>query len=341
MNEISHARRAVPMMPVALLFAALSLPAVARAADVDDPGPRSTPTELVDALNAVFGKQTINRAVHAKGVVVDGVFTPTAEAATLSKAPHFATKVSVTARFSDFAGVPNVPDVDPLASPRGLALKFHLPDGSDTDLVTHSFNGFPAPTADEFRQFLLALAGSGPSVGNPTPADKYLAAHPIAATFLKTQPPPPVSYGTISYFGVNTFKFINAAGAVVYGRYRIEPATGNQFLTKAQIASADANYLGTELAQRLSKAPIRFNFSVQIAQPGDKLDDPSIAWPDTRRRLKLGIIEFTRVLSDSATKEQALLFLPLSLPSGIEAEDPMLKARSEAYPVSYARRHRP
>jgi catalase len=341
MHELSRIRRVIPMKPLAPLFIALLLPAVVPAAEIDSSAPNATPAELVDALNAVFGKQTVNRAVHAKGLVVDGTFTPTAEAAKLSRAPHFATKVSVIARFSDFAGVPNVPDADPLASPRGLALKFHLPDGSDTDLVTHSFNGFPTRTADEFRQFLLALASSGPGVTKPTPADKYLAAHPIAASFLQTQPPPPVSYGTISYFGVNAFKFTNTAGAVVYGRYRIEPASGNQFLTKTQIASADANYLATELVQRLSKAPIRFEFFAQIAEAADPLDDPSIAWPETRKRVKLGTLEFTRVVPDSTAKEQALLFLPLSLPPGIEAEDPMLKARSAAYPVSYARRHQP
>jgi catalase len=301
--------------------------------------PQATPPELVDALNAVFGKQAGNRAVHAKGVVVEGNFIPAGGAAALSKAPHFASRVGVIARFSDFAGVPNVPDADPLASPRGLALKFHLPDGTDTDLVTHSFNGFPAPSAGEFRQFLLALAASGPDAPKPTAADRYLAAHPVAAKFLKDQPPPPVSFGTISYFGVNAFKFTNAAGVVSYGRYRIRPVDGERFLTKAQIASADPNYLAVELGQRLAKAPIRFEFSAQMAQPGDKLDDPSIAWPETRKRVTLGIIELNRVVPDSAAREQALLFLPLSLPPGIEAEDPMLKARSEAYPVSFARRH--
>jgi catalase len=79
-------------------------------------------------------------------------------------------------------------------------LKFHLPDGSETDLVTHSFNGFPTPTADEFRQFLIALGSSGPGVAAPTPADTYLATHPIAKSFLESQQPPPVSYATLSYF---------------------------------------------------------------------------------------------------------------------------------------------
>jgi catalase len=32
-------------------------------------------------------------------------------------------------------------------------------------------------------------------------------------------------------------------------------------------------------------------------------------------------------------------FLPAALPAGIEPADPMITARNEAYPISYARRH--
>ena len=35
-------------------------------------------------------------------------------------------------------------------------------DGAEMDLVTHSFNGFPAPTATEFGAFLKAVAASAP-----------------------------------------------------------------------------------------------------------------------------------------------------------------------------------
>jgi hypothetical protein len=55
-------------------------------------------------------------------------------------------------------------DADPRAAPRGLAIRFRLPDGSDTDLVTHSYNGFPAKNPKEFQQFFLALRGDrGPA----------------------------------------------------------------------------------------------------------------------------------------------------------------------------------
>jgi catalase len=303
-------------------------------------GTNSTPTQLVDALNLVFGKQTDNRAVHAKGIVLHGRFVPDSAAADLSQAPHFQKNaVPLTVRFSNFAGIPSISDNDGLANPRGMALKFRLPDGTDTDLVTHSFNGFPAPTADDFREFLIALGTSGPGVAHPTPADTYLAAHPVARTFLETQKAPPVSYATLSYFGVNTFKFTNAHGVSRYGRYRIVPEAGEQLLTAEQAKQAQPGYLADEIRRRTARAPARFRMLVQLAADGDKLEDPSIAWPETRTTINVGVIEITSVAADSDAEQRTLMFLPSALPAGIEAADPMIAARSAAYPVSYGRRH--
>ena len=109
-------------------------------------------------------------------------------------------------RFSANTGMPKIADADPRASPRGLAMKFRLPDGSDTALVTHSYNGFPAKNPEEFQQFFLAVAGSKPGVLSPTPIEAFQETHPAAKTFLTTRDPPPVSYATTTYFGVNSFK---------------------------------------------------------------------------------------------------------------------------------------
>jgi catalase len=47
----------------------------------------TTPESFVDALNSAFGKQTTQRAAHAKGVVLLGKFVPSAEAASVSNLP--------------------------------------------------------------------------------------------------------------------------------------------------------------------------------------------------------------------------------------------------------------
>ena len=68
------------------------------------------------------------RPAHAKGILLSGTFTPSAEAASLTRAPHLSrNSTPVTARFSDFAGIPTVADNDAQSgSPRGFAVRFHL-----------------------------------------------------------------------------------------------------------------------------------------------------------------------------------------------------------------------
>ena len=199
---------------------------------------KSLSEELVDAFNAVYGVHPGVRANHAKGVVLEGVFTPTASAASLSKAAHLKKQkkaVPVTVRFSDGSGLSTVADTEEM--PRGIAVKFHLPDKSSTDIVLLSVNGFPVSTAEEFRDFLLAISASGPDAPKPTAFDNFLSAHPAATAFVQAPKPPPVSYATLPYFGLNAFKFTNAKGVSTLGRYQLRPVAGEKFLTKELVAT--------------------------------------------------------------------------------------------------------
>jgi catalase len=322
-----------------LLAVPFALALIASAEAQEAPAQPATPTQLVDALNGVFGQHAGARAVHAKGVVLEGQFTPSPSAASISKAVHLqASAVPVTVRFSNFAGIPDIPDNHALASPRGLAIRFALPGGGSTDIVAHSFNGFPSPTADDFRDLLIALGTSGPDAPKPTPLDGYLASHPVAKAFLTAPKPAPESFATLPYYGVNTFRFINDAGKVTFGRYQFLPVSGAHYLTDAKAAKAKPDYLSEEILQRLAKAPARFKLVVQVAEPGDKLDDPSTAWPNSRPVVELGTVEITRAVADNVAAQKSLMFLPNNVPAGIEPQDPMINARSAAYPVSFGRR---
>jgi catalase len=86
------------------------------------------------------------RPAHAKGILLAGLFTPSSEASSLTTAPHINRhSTPVTVRFSDFAGIPTVPDNDPQnAGPRGCAIRFHLAEHVHTDIVAHSVDTFPA-----------------------------------------------------------------------------------------------------------------------------------------------------------------------------------------------------
>ena len=295
------------------------------------------PAELVKDIHAIFGEHHA-RAVHAKGVILEANFEPTYEARQLSKAVAFAGKLQATVRLSNTTGIPDIPDADPNASPHGLAIKFALSDSSDMDVVTHSFNGFPAATSADFGQFLKAAAASGPGAAKPTPIEKYLQAHPEAVPFVTQQNPPPESFATTTYFGVNAFGFVDASGKKTIVRYRFVPEAGEKYLDAAAVASKGPKYLIDEIAERVAKAPVMFGWLAQIAQPGDKADDPSTPWPEDRQLVKLGTLTITGMAADQQGLSKDLLFLPNNVPDGIEVIDPMIDVRGAAYPISFSER---
>jgi len=82
-----------------------------------------TGAQLVQDLHAAFGAHHA-RAVHAKGVILEGRFEPSAKARSLSCAALFGEETAVSVRFSNFTGFPDIADNEPGANPRGMAIKF-------------------------------------------------------------------------------------------------------------------------------------------------------------------------------------------------------------------------
>jgi catalase len=297
--------------------------------------------QIVNTLTTLSGGPHQGyRANHAKGIVVLGDFTPAKSAATVTKAVHLQGAVSpVIVRFSNATGVPNIPDADGHAFPKGIAIRFALADGSFTDIVSISTNGFPAAKPEDFLGLLNAIAASGPDAAKPTPVEQFLGTHPAALAFVQMPKQPPVSFATQPFYGVNAFKFTNAKGETQYGRYRITPVKGEEFLSKEQAASATPNYLFEELPARLAKAPAIYKLTLQLAEPGDALNDPTAVWPESRKQVELGTLTIKTVDAGGVKFEKATMFNPLALVDGIEpSEDPILLARPGAYAVSYGRR---
>jgi catalase len=295
--------------------------------------------DLLEQFDTIFGLHSGFRPAHAKGVLLTGTFTPSAEAASLTRAPH-ATRAStpVSVRFSDSTGIPNIPDNDANANPRGLAIRFHLADRVHTDIIGHSTDGFPTRTGQEFLEFLRAAAASAQSK-SPSPIEAFLGKHPAALAFVQTPKPSPASFAKEAYFGVTAMRFTNAAGVARYGRYRISPVAGIEHLTEAAAKGKDANYLFDELPKRLAAGPIRFAIDVQVAAEGDIVDDATIHWPASRRLLPLGTIALTEKASDDAQQQKRIIFDPVPRVDGIEpSEDPLLELRAAVYLLSGRRR---
>ncbi len=292
--------------------------------------------ELLSQFHKMFGPHPGYRPAHAKGLMVAGMFKPAAKAQTVTKAPHIVRgSTPVTARFSNSTGLPAIPDNAPEANPRGLAIRFNLGEHVHTDIVSHSADGFPTHDGKEFLELLLAAAASGPDVPSPKPIEKFLATHPAALAFVQAPKPFPSSLARDTYFGVTAYQFTNAAGEKKFGRYRIVPELGSDYLTNAQVATLSPNYHFEEIVQRVVNGPIRFKLMVQIASNGDATNDATIHWPETRELVELGLIELTAVLPDNPAQQQRIIFDPIPRVDGIDpSADPLLELRAAIYLLS-------
>ena len=304
--------------------------------------------ELTDQVIAAFDRETGGvhpgfRPAHAKGILLTGTFTPSSDAASLSSAPHLQrTPTPVTVRFSDFAGIPTVADNDPqVASPRGCAIRFNLAQHVHTDIVAHSVDAFPSRTAGEFLEFLNALVATDPAGPHPNAIEQYLGAHPVALAFVQAPKPFPTSFARESYFAVSAFKFTNAQGASRYGRYRVLPVAGNEYLDDAHAAAQTPNFLFDEIKARVAKEPFKHRVVVQLAEDGDVVDDSTVRWPETRSLLTLGELSLTAIAADDAAAQQRIIFDPIPRVAGIEASaDPLFEQRANVYLVSGRRRRK-
>lgn len=174
--------------------------------------------EVFDKVNG--GVHPGFRPAHAKGILLTGTFTPSPEAASLTRAPHLQrNSTPVTVRFSDATGIPTIADNDPQhAAPRGFAVRFHLGTHIHTDIISHSVDAFPARTAEGLIEFLNAVIATDPAGPHPNAIEQFLAAHPAASKFVQVPKPIPTSFAKESFFAVSAFKFTNAEGVSRYER---------------------------------------------------------------------------------------------------------------------------
>jgi catalase len=295
--------------------------------------------QILDAFDALAGVHPGFRPAHAKGLMCSGTFTPSAEAAKLTRAPH-ANRPStpVTVRYSDATGLPTIPDNDPARSgPRGMAIRFHLGEHEHTDVIAQSTDGFPVRTGEEFLEFLRAAAAFG--AGKPEVFGAFLASHPNAKRFVEAPKPIPTSFAREAFFAVTSFKFTNATGVSRHGRFRVRPEAGTEYLSNEDAAAKSDNFLFDEIGQRLAKGPIKLGVFVQMADKGDDVADASTPWPANRTEISFGTITLTARVDDQVPERRKIIFDPLPRVDGIDSSgDPLTPVRADIYLLSGRRR---
>ena len=257
-----------------------------------------TPDQVISAMETTFGVTPGERRNHIKGTCALGEFVAAPGASAYSRSALFSgTPVPVFARFSLAGGNPNMPDA--ARSPRGMALEFRLPGGRLQHMTMLNTPVFGAATPQTFLDFIVAIRPD-PATGKPDPEKikAFKAGHPDSAAqtqFLADHNPPP-SYANSAYFGIHTFRFVDGDGKATLVRWRFVPQDGEQQLSDQQIKTAPKDFLEQRLIERTRLGPVRWDMWIAIGEPGDSVTDPTVAWPQDRKSVKVGTLTITSAM---------------------------------------------
>ena len=294
---------------------------------------REDAAELVHALANATGARPGHRVSHPKGILLTGTFTASAQARELTSAIHLqGAPVPVTARFSNASTDPHSDDAA-VGDPRGMSVKFALPDGSETDVVCQSWPVFIVRTPAEFLEFMQA------QIAGPDELGAFIGSHPATAAALELvsqAAAPPRSWATLTFHSSVAYVLVDQQGTRRAVRWEFTPEAGQHVLTDAERDAAGPDYLMTEILERL---PVRFALRAQLAQAGDPTDDSTARWPADREWVNMGVVELTAPDTVRETSGDVLVMDPMRLTAGIEpSDDPILHIRRPAYSVSVAQR---
>jgi len=299
------------------------------------------PNAFLNQFESTFGKFEGFRRSGAKGICAVGEFVGTADARALSTSSTFSGKpVPVVVRFSVGGANPKAPDN--AKSQRNLALQFNLPNGEQWQMGNISAPVFGASSPQQFFGRLASLQPD-PATKMPDPAKVKAFADANPEVLLQgrhfASQPVPASFGTVNYWGVHAFGFVNASGTKQFGKWIFEPVGGVQGLTDDEAKAKGANFLFDDLRQRVKDGKVAFNFNLELAQADDKIDSATVPLPEGRKKVNLGLLKVTSVAEDGGGECLTITYNPMVLPKGVEpSPDPMIAARAAPYAVGLGRR---
>jgi len=298
--------------------------------------------QIIAAVDQLYGgARDGQRALHTKGAWCEGMFTPTPEAASLSRAFHLrGDPVTALARFSNAGGDPHAHDAEREA--RGLAVKLRGSEGEEIDLLGTTAPAFVVRTPEDFLE-LMRLRRPDPETGQPDfeKLGAFLVQHPEATVAVQgtLNVEPLESLATATYYSPHTFWLVDGDGERRAVRFRWVPEAGEHRIPDDEARERGPDYLYEDLGRRLAAGRIAFELRFQLPTADDPLDDATALWPDDREFVSAGRLELASQVDDPEGDGHIEVFDPTRLPDGIEAsDDPILHARPKAYSVSAYRR---
>ncbi|MEM5286500.1 catalase HPII [Paraburkholderia sabiae] len=291
------------------------------------------------------------RIVHARGSAAHGVFQVYESMAEYTKAAFLqdpSVQTPVYVRFSTVQGPRG--SADTVRDVRGFATKFYTSEGN-YDLVGNNMPVFFIQDAIKFPDFVHAVKPEAP---NEMPTGG--SAHDTFWDFVSLVPESahmvlwtmsdraiPRSLRTMEGFGIHTFRFINAKGAMRLVKFHWRPVLGSYSVLwdEAQkLAGKDPDFHRRDLWEAIERGDFpEFELGVQIIEEKDQdsfdfdLLDPTKLVPEEIVPVKIiGKMTLNRNPDNFFAETEQVAFHPGHVVPGIDfTNDPLLQGRLFSY----------
>ncbi|PIC83224.1 catalase [Sporosarcina sp. P1] len=286
-----------------------------------------TAKEAIDSIESAVHTESHLRRAHAIGVAFDATFQPTGAAIPWTTAAHLQQReVSAVVRFSHSSTSRNPSEL--LNPIKGMAVRFQLFDGTFTNLTMANIPIFISKTPDAFIRLVQAF-DSRSTWAQRIDALIHDAEYKAFGSILK-ELQPFRNFESLHYYSIHAYYLRNKDMQKQAVRFEWQPVPQND---DGNVNSSMENELIHKV--RLDQS-VRFRLLIQFAEHGDAIDDPTIAWPDDRKKIEAGTLTLNSLRVDNA---ESFIFDPTVTIEGIEcSDDPILHFRSTAYAESAKRR---
>lgn len=300
-----------------------------------------------------FDRERIpERVVHARGALSYGYFESYGAwgdepIERYTRAKLFAERgkrTDVAVRFSTVIGGRD--SAETARDPRGFAVKFYTEDGN-WDLVGNNLAVFFIRDAIKFPDVIHALKPDPVTFRQePNRIFDFMSQTPESMHMLMNLFSPrgiPADYRHMQGFGVNTYRWVNAAGESVLVKYHWIPAQGVRSMTEADAANIQATELGhatRDLYEAIENGNHpEWELRVQMMADGehpeldfDPLDDTK-TWPENRFPAKpVGRMVLDRNVVNQFAENEQISFGTGVLVDGLDfSDDKMLVGRTFSY----------
>jgi len=308
-----------------------------------------------------FDRERIpERVVHARGAGAHGVFEAYGKAGDEAISKYTRAKLfqeagkqtPVFVRFSTVIHGGHSPET--LRDPRGFAVKFYTEDGN-WDLVGNNLKIFFIRDPLKFPDMVHAFKPDPiTNVQNMERFFDFVSLSPEAThmiTFLFSPWGIPANYRQMQGSGVNTYKWVNAAGEAVLVKYHWEPLKqGIKNLLQQEANNIQAlsfNHATLDLYEAIERGDYpEWELCVQIMNDGEHPElvfdplDPTKLWPaDQFPFLPVGKMTLNRNPDDYFFEVEQAAFGTGVLVDGLDfSDDKLLQGRTFSY--SDTQRHR-